>query len=195
MDPREYDRKFWGKVPPAERTLWGRWLRRERGDRAQKDVVAELEARLRRPLAINTYSEMEGRDGVNEDWRDVFRRFYGKPDGWEPTPDEWSPKPETSAAPASDLSALASVVERQQSQIADLIGVVTQQQGQIAELLEAVRLLTRPAALVALSDTLASTLQDDESAALAHGRLGAVPAAEAPRPTVLPDAERRGEAP
>lgn len=64
----DYDRKFWGKVPPSERTLWGRWLRRERGQRTQADVIADL-ARAKRPLATNTYSEMEGRDGVNDEHR------------------------------------------------------------------------------------------------------------------------------
>lgn len=166
------------------------WIVRQREARGWKSE--EMPGRLADVgygVRADYYRQVEAGKKPGPDFLASLERLFGA-EYVEPRPDA-----EDRPAPASDLSALASVVERQQSQIADLIGVVTQQQSQIAELLEAVRLLTRPAALVALSDTLASTLQDDESAALAHGRLGAVPAAEAPRPTVLPDAERRGEAP
>lgn len=173
----------------TERGLLGAWARKERLalGLSVEQVVARLSDRGAAvdPAYIRAIESGSKRPRLDSEIVDALSAVYrSRPVESEPaSPD------------APDLSALASVVERQQSQIADLIGVVSQQQGQIAELLEAVRLLTRPAALVALSDTLASTLQDDESAALAHGRLGAVPAAEASRPTVLPDAERRGEAP
>lgn len=102
MDAAE--RRFWGKVPPERRGIWGRFLRIKRGDDTQ-EAVREALHRMGRPISSAYYSDFEsGKTVPNEDWQAVFERLYGeRPSEPEPPPVYEQP----------DLSALIAVLDRQ----------------------------------------------------------------------------------
>lgn len=108
-----YDRSFWQRIPPWERTEWGRYLRLRRGTRKQDAVLADVRGRGETIEHKSQYSEWENRKPLPAYWQRVFSDMYGG--GPETLPEtNGTRRPQHEAATSSaDMAALVAELHAQ----------------------------------------------------------------------------------